>query len=143
MEILNEGDILDIVLETPQDLDNLKFRWTELGFDMGHDGVGSPTSETGLNTCMENMSNTLTHLSRLTLTLFPTPLDFPTLDALISTPAGHHLSSRLRDVTFHASHPSHLTKISELLCHTKHLETLTLEHLQPIPHHPSHQLVVK
>ena len=34
-------------------------------------------------------------VSKLCLTLFPSPLDFRTLDGLISSPAGHHFASRL------------------------------------------------
>ena len=142
LEIENEGDILDIVLESPHDLDNLKFKWSELSFDMGHDGLAGPMSDMMLNSCMENITSSLTSLSKLDLTLFPTPLDFRTLDALITTPAGQYLASQLRELTFHASHPSHLTKLSELLVHTRQLQTLNLEHLQ-IPNPHSHHLVVK
>ena len=43
--IANEGDILDMVIETPQDLERVKFKWTGVHYDMGNDGLTGPLSE--------------------------------------------------------------------------------------------------
>ena len=37
---------------------------------------------------------------------------------------------RLKSVKFCLSHQSHLSKVAELLSHTKNLESLSLEHLE-------------
>ena len=142
LEIENEGDLLEVVLETPSDLERLRFKWSEVGFDMGHDGVIGPVSETGLNTYMEALTSSLPNLAKLTLTMFPSPLEFHTLDGLISSPAGKHLATKIKELKILASHPSHLNKIAELLGNMKNLDILVLEHLQlPNPH--AHHLVVK
>ena len=71
LEIENEGDLLDIVIERPEDLDHLTFNWKTIGFDMANDGlVGSP-SDAALNDQMEFLARTLPHLDlNLNLTLF-------------------------------------------------------------------------
>ena len=142
LEIENEGDLLDMVLESPQDLDSLRFKWSGVSYHMDNDGIYGSPSELSLNSIMENINTTLTNLTQLSFHLFPTPRDFHTLDAVISSPAGQHLASRLKKLQFHISHPSHLTKISELLVHTTHLEHLSIDHLQ-IPNPHNHHLVVK
>ena len=74
LEIENEGDLLGLVIEKPQDLDNLRFKWTNISFDMGNDGLAGSPSETALNSHMEFLSNTLPDLKEVTVTLFPTPI---------------------------------------------------------------------
>lgn len=75
LEIDNEGDLLDLVLESPQDLDSLRFKWKEVNFDMGNDGLGSGNlPELFLNSHMEFLSATLPNLSGITFTLFPSPM---------------------------------------------------------------------
>ena len=67
----NEDDILDMVLESPSDLERITFKWTGAHLDMGHDGVtGSLTGE-GLNTHMETVSRIMPSVTKLGLTLFP------------------------------------------------------------------------
>ena len=67
LEIENEGDLLDIVIERPEDLDHLTFNWKTIGFDMANDGlVGSP-SDAALNDQMEFLAGTLSHLDNLNL----------------------------------------------------------------------------
>ena len=56
LEIENEGDLLDIVIEKPADLDQLSFRWKKIGFDMANDGLSGSPSETALNEHMEFLS---------------------------------------------------------------------------------------
>ena len=41
LEIENEGDLLDIVIERPEDLDQLTFNWKMIGFDMANDGLAN------------------------------------------------------------------------------------------------------
>merc|ERR550539_316085 len=130
LEIENEGDLLDLVLEEPQDLERLRFRWNEVGFDMGNDGLAGSLSESDLNDHMEFLSATLPNLSGLVITLFPSPMDFWTLHALTFTSAGQNLASRLKSLKFSVSHHAHLSKVTELLTQTKKLESLSLEHLQ-------------
>ena len=77
MEIENEGDLLDLVLEEPQDLERLRFRWSEVGFDLGNDGLAGSLSESDLNNHMEFLSTTLPNLSGLAITLFPSPMVTP------------------------------------------------------------------
>ena len=77
LEIENEGDLLDLVLEEPQDLERLRFRWNEVGFDMGNDGLAGSLSESDLNDHMEFLSATLPNLSGLVITLFPSPMVTP------------------------------------------------------------------
>jgi len=136
LEIDNEGDLLDLVLETPQDLDRLRFRWSQLTVDMGNDGLTSSNlTEDALNRHMEYLSTTLPNLTNLTLTLFPSPMDFCTLQALTTVPAGQHLALKLKSLKVLACHPSHLAKAAELLAQTKNLESFTMEQLQvPQPH---------
>ena len=75
LEIDNEGDLLDLVLESPQDLESLRFKWKEVNFDMGNDGLGSGNlPELFLNSHMEFLSATLPNLSGITFTLFPSPM---------------------------------------------------------------------
>ena len=69
------------------------------------------------------------------------PLEFPTLDGLISSPAGHNFASRLVELKMMLSHPSHIGKLAELLRHVSSLETLLLEHLQPPGPHAQHMVV--
>ena len=76
LEIENEGDLIGHVIEKPQDLDNLKFKWTNISFDMGNDGLSGSPSEDALNSQMEFLANTLPHLKEATITLFPTPMVF-------------------------------------------------------------------
>ena len=91
LDIENEGDLLDIVIERPEDLDHLTFNWKTIGFDMANDGlVGSP-SDAALNDQMEFLARTLPHLDNLNLTLFPSPLAFLTFQGLTTTPAGREL----------------------------------------------------
>jgi len=141
IELENDGDLLDIVLESPQDWDRLKFKWSGFSIDMGHDGILEQQTELTLNTYMETLLTSLSNMTKLTLTFFPTPIEFHTLDALTTTPAGKHFASKLKELKILASHPSHWVKISELLTHTTNLEILTVEHLKlPNPH--GHHLVV-
>ena len=114
LEIENEGDLLDLVLEEPQDLERLRFRWSQVGFDMGNDGLAGSLSESDLNNHMEFLSATLPNLSGIVITLFPSHMvsrepqsnlvnqqnnfylfqDFWTLHALTFTSAGQNLASR-------------------------------------------------
>jgi len=136
LEIENEGDLIGHVIEKPQDLDSLKFKWTSISFDMGNDGLSGSPSEAALNSHMEFLSNTLPDLKEATITLFPTPMDFLTLRGLVSTSAGKNLAGKLQQIKFQACHPSHLAKAAELLEHGTSLETFILEHLQiPQAHH--------
>ena len=48
----------------------------------------SQQTETTLNTYMETLSISLANMTKLTLTFFPTPIEFHTLDGLTTTPAG-------------------------------------------------------
>lgn len=48
LEIQNEGDLLDLVLESPQDLARLRFRWTSLSIDMGNESFTGEESEAEL-----------------------------------------------------------------------------------------------
>ena len=91
LEIQNEGDLLDMVLESPQDLDRLRFKWTEVGVDMGHDGVTGSPSEAALDAYMENLGQVVGGVTTLNLTLFPTHLQFHTLDGLITSGAGRQV----------------------------------------------------
>ena len=77
LEIENEGDLLDLVLEEPKDLERLRFRWSEVGFDMGNDGLAGSLSESDLNNHMEFLSTTLPNLTGLVITLFPSPMVSP------------------------------------------------------------------
>jgi len=140
LEIENEGDLLDIVIERPADLDSIKFKWTKINFEMGNDGLSGSPSETALNGQMEFLTSTVPDLEEITLTMFPTPMDFLSLRGLISTPAGRDLTSRLKNIKFQACHPSHLVRASELLEHSHNLTSFTLEHLQL--HQAPHQHVV-
>ena len=74
LEIENEGDLIGHVIETPQDLDSLKFKWTSISFDMGNDGLGGSPSEAALNSHMEFLDNILPDLKEANVTLFPTPM---------------------------------------------------------------------
>ena len=109
LEIENEGDLLDLVLEEPQDLERLSFKWSQVGFDMGNDGLGGSLSESDLNNQMVFLTTTLSNLTSLVITLFPSPMvgdpqllqtniysfqDFWTLHALTFTPAGQNLASK-------------------------------------------------
>jgi len=138
VEIENEDDLLDIVIERPEDLDRLTFNWKTVGFDMANDGlVGSP-SDTVLNEQMEFLARTLPNLSSLNLTLFPSPLVFLTFQGLTTTPAGQALlGPRIKSLKIQACHPSHLSQARQLLEHCKGLEEFTLEHLQ-LPGHAHH-----
>ena len=138
LEIENEGDLLDIVIERPEDLDLLTFNWKTIGFDMANDGlVGSP-SDAALNDQMEFLARTLPHLDNLNLTLFPSPLAFLTFQGLTTTPAGRELlAPRIKSLKIQACHPSHLGQARQLLEHCKGLEQFTLEHLQ-LPGHAHH-----
>ena len=138
LEIENEGDLLDIVIERPEDLDHLTFNWKTIGFDMANDGlVGSP-SDAALNDQMEFLARTLPHLDNLNLTLFPSPLAFLTFQGLTTTPAGRELlAPRIKSLKIQACHPSHLGQARQLLEHCKGLEQFTLEHLQ-LPGHAHH-----
>ena len=69
------------------------------------------------------------------------PLEFNTLDGLVSSPAGHAFASRLVEVKMMLSHPSHIGKLAEMLQHMTCLETLLLEHLQPPGPHAPHMVV--
>jgi len=136
LEIENEGDLIGHVIEKPQDLDTIKFKWKSISFDMGNDGLSGSPSEAALNSHMEFLSNSLPKLEEVTITLFPTPMDFLTLRGLVTTPAGQNLVSTLNQIKLQACHPSHLSKAAELLEHCHGLETFTLEHLQiPQAHH--------
>ena len=138
LEIENEGDLLDIVIERPEDLDQLTFNWKTIGFDMANDGlVGSP-SDSALNDQMEFLARTLPNLTNLNLTLFPSPLAFLTFQGLTTTPAGQELlAPRIKSLKIQACHPSHLGQARQLLEHCKGLEEFTLEHLQ-LPGHAHH-----
>ena len=75
LELDNEGDLLDLVLETPRDLDSLRFCWTEVTFDMGNDGLPPGNlSEEALNSHMEFLNRVLPDLRGVTFTLFPSPM---------------------------------------------------------------------
>ena len=74
LEIENEGDLLDLVLEEPQDLERLSFKWSQVGFDMGNDGLGGSLSESDLNNQMVFLTTTLSNLTSLVITLFPSPM---------------------------------------------------------------------
>jgi hypothetical protein len=131
LEIENEGDLLDLVIEQPTDLDNLKFKWKKINFGMGNDGLSGSPSETALNDQMEFLSSRLPDLEELTLTLFPIPVgDFLTLRGLTTTPAGQNLASHVTTLKFQVCHPSHLGRVFELLPHCSSLTDFTLEHLQ-------------
>ena len=39
IELENDGDLLDIVLESSQDWERLRFKWSGISIDMGHDGI--------------------------------------------------------------------------------------------------------
>ena len=154
LEIENEGDLLDIVIERPEDLDQLTFNWKTIGFDksnilrdvkaylfrfdMANDGlVGSP-SDAVLNDQMEFLARTLPNLVNVNLTLFPSPLAFLTFQGLTSTPAGQELlAPRIKSLKIQACHPSHLGQARQLLEQCKGLEEFTLEHLQ-LPGHAHH-----
>ena len=138
LEIENEGDLLDIVIERPEDLDQLTFNWRTIGFDMANDGlVGSP-SDTALNDQMEFLARTLPNLTTLNLTLFPSPLAFLTFQGLTTTPAGQELlAPRIKNLKIQACHPNHLGQARQLLEQCKGLEEFTLEHLQ-LPGHAHH-----
>ena len=77
LEIENEGDLLDLVLEEPQDLERLRFRWSQVGFDMGNDGLAGALSESDLNNHMEFLSTSLPNLTELVITLFPSHMVNP------------------------------------------------------------------
>ena len=68
---------MDLVLEEPKDLERLRFRWREVGFDMGNDGLAGSLSESDLNNHMEFLSTTLPNLTGLVITLFPSPMVSP------------------------------------------------------------------
>ena len=75
LELDNEGDLLDLVLETPRDLDSLRFCWREITFDMGNDGLPPGNlSEVALNSHMEFLNRVLPDLTGITFTLFPSPM---------------------------------------------------------------------
>jgi len=143
LEIQNEGDLLDLVLETPQDLARLRFRWASLSIDMGNESLTGEESEAELAGYCEFLLSALPELVTLQLTLFPAPPtgspEFPTMAAL-ETGAGQQLLGRLTTLRFLASRPAHLPRLHQLLGHTPSLETLVLEHLQ-LPHLPPHQVV--
>ena len=81
------------------------------------------------------------NLNRALIDCLLSPLEFHTLDGLISSPAGHNFASRLVELKVLLSHPSHIGKLAELLQHMTSLETLLLEHLQPPGPHAQHMVV--
>ena len=74
LAIENEGDLIGHVIEKPQDLDGLKFKWSSISFDMGNDGLAGSPSEAALDSHMDFLSNSLPELRDVTITLFPTPM---------------------------------------------------------------------
>jgi len=132
LDIENEGDLLDMVIERPSDLDRVTFAWASMGLDMGNDGLAGAPSEAELNDHMEFLDRSLPSLNSLSLTLFPSPphpAPFLTLQGLTSTPAGQHLASRITSLRIQACHPSHLAATQQLLTATTSLTSLTMEHL--------------
>ena len=77
LEIENEGDLLDLVLEEPQDLERLRFRWSQVGLDMGNDGLTGSLSESDLSQQMQFLTTTLPNLTELVITLFPSHMVNP------------------------------------------------------------------
>ena len=74
LEIENEGDLLDLVLEDPGDLERLRFRWSQLVLDMGNDGLVGSLSEWDLSQHIQFLSAALSNLTGLVITLFPSPM---------------------------------------------------------------------
>ena len=74
LEIENEGDLLDLVLEDPGDLERLRFRWSQVVLDMGNDGLVGSLSEWDLSQHIQFLSAALSNLTGLVITLFPSPM---------------------------------------------------------------------